>query len=118
MKLFWLVFFVGLFFYYFVVMALKVGPFSLDIMLHTLYYFFSGFIILGGWCIYKTEKHLKIFIILVISIVFIDDLIDVVRGVADLTMMMLAYNLYLMFWGALAGITFMSYLRRRFPKDL
>jgi hypothetical protein len=115
MKVFWLVFFTGLVLLYFFVKGLKVEFFTLEIFLHTLYYFFSGFVILAGWCFYKAEKHLKVFVILVLGIIFVDDLSDYVRGVNDITTEMLIYNLYLMLWGALSGVAFIAYWRRRIP---
>jgi hypothetical protein len=117
MKFFWLVFFAGLIPYYFFVAALKVELDSLEILAHTLYYFFSGFIVLAGWCFYKTKKHLKILLILIFCIFFLDDLSDYVRGVDSITTEMLIYNLYVLLWGSLSGAMFISFWRRRLPED-
>ncbi|MGR8932768.1 MAG: hypothetical protein ACU837_00075 [Gammaproteobacteria bacterium] len=113
MKLFWLVFFTGLILFYFVKQALKIEFGSVEILLHTLYHFFSGFIVLAGWCFFKFKKRFKVFFAIVITILLIDELGDYFRGVEDMTSIMLAYNLYMLLWGAAAGIAFINYWRHR-----
>ena len=117
MRLFWLVFGTGWIPYYFFVKALKVDVFSVEMLLHTLYYFFAGFIILAGWCFYKSKKRIKFLLISIFFIIYIDDLTDYLRGIDVITTEMLIYNLYVLFWGSLSGVTFISYWRRRMEKD-
>lgn len=113
MKLFWIVFFAGLILFYFVANALKVEIGSLEMFLHMLYHFFSGAIILAGWYFYKSKRRFKIFLLIIFTILFVDELGDYFRGVENMSSMMLAFNLYLLFWGAVSGIAFIRYWRHR-----
>lgn len=117
MKLFWLVFFIGLILFYFVKQALKIELDSVEMLLHTLYHFFSGFIILAGWCFYKSKKRFIVFLVMIIAILLVDELGDYYRGVEDMSSITLVYNLYMLLWGSLAGITFINYWRHRWPRD-
>lgn len=117
MKLFWTVFFAGLILFYFVANALKIKIDSLEMFLHMLYHFFAGAIILAGWYFYKSKRRLKIFLLSIFAILFIDELGDYFRGVEDMTSMMLAFNLYMLFWGAVSGIVLIRYWRRRHIAD-
>lgn len=113
MKLFWAVFIVGLILFYFVAHALKIELGSVEMLLHTLYHFFSGFIILAGWCFFKFKKRFKILFSLIVAILLVDELGDYYRGLEAMSSMMLVFNLYTLLWGALAGITFITYWKRR-----
>lgn len=113
MRLFWIVFFAGLFLFYFVSKALKIEVDSFEMLWHLLYHFFSGFIVLAGWYFYKSKRRFKIFLLIIFTILLVDELGDYFRGVEDMSSMMLAFNLYLLFWGAVSGIAFILYWRGR-----
>jgi hypothetical protein len=113
MKLFWSVFSIGLVFYYLIVRAFKLDIFTGEMLGHTAYHFFSGFIVLAGWCFYKSKRRFKMLLVMVFCILFLDELIDYFRGIDGISSTLLAYNLYLLLWGALSGGAVIRYWRHR-----
>lgn len=104
MRLFWFVFCSGWAFIYFLDHAFKVDSFTEETLINNLYHFFTGFIFLAGAIRLNLKHKLKFFLVLVIVILFLDEIYDYVRYVKDFTFLTLFYNLSLLLWGALSGL--------------
>lgn len=115
MKLFWFTILFGLAVYYFVVQAFKLSVFNAEMLLHTLYHYATGFIVLSGCFLLSSTKKIKSIVIgsIAMLILFVDEIYDYRRGVESLNLMMILYNLYVLFWGALSGVASIRMWRLR-----
>ena len=80
---------------------------------HNLYHFFSGMIILGGLVHFNPKKKFKFYALIIIGILIFDEINDFTRGVSIAGFLMVFYNLYLIFWGALTGLTIVRYWKEK-----
>lgn len=120
MKLFWFIILFGLAVYYFIVQAFKLSIFNAEMLLHTLYHYATGFIILSGCFVLSSTKKTKSIVIgcLAVTILFIDEIYDYRRGIENFNLMLILYNLYVLFWGALSGVAFIRLWRLRHTETL
>ena len=106
MKLFWAIFVSGSILFFFVVQALKVNMFTLEMLTHSLYHFFIGFVILANFVFHMTLKRMKFLLLLVLALLVLGEIFDYVRGLGNLSVELLIFNFYLVFWGGISGFTF------------
>jgi hypothetical protein len=105
MKLFFLTFIGGLLLLALVDTALKIDSASREMLLHNLYHFFSGCLIFGLWVWLRRKRGIKFFVFLLLALLLLDEVMDIMRNVDQVTVAMLLHNLYLVFWGALTGLS-------------
>lgn len=113
MKLLTAVFILGLIIQYFMDTALRLENINLEMFIHNLIRFFTGFIILGIWVSYKHKLKLKIALYLVVALLLADHIADYMRSVDNLKLEMLIHESYLILWGALMGFLSMRCFNRK-----
>lgn len=105
MRLFWLVFCIGLFIYYFADHAVKLDSFTVEAIINNFYHFFAGLVSLAGLFYFKMERKFRWFVALFIGVLLWDEIYDLLRGVTDTTFVTIFFNSYLFIWGGVCGLT-------------
>lgn len=98
---------------YFVVEALKIDLFNLEMLIHSSIRFFTGFIILGIGYFYEHKIQLKISIYLVLGLFLADDLLDYYRDTTRFSVELILYGIYMMLWGSLVGYLFIRLIKSK-----
>jgi len=111
MKIAGIVTVLGIILLYFVVMALKIDFFSVEMLIHSVIRFATGFIIFGVSVFYAHLIRFKSAIFLAMALVLADDVGDYFRQVDSFTPEVTLYSLYVLFWGSAMGYTFIKALK-------
>ncbi|MFK5950823.1 MAG: hypothetical protein QM500_18880 [Methylococcales bacterium] len=112
MKLFYLCLLLGLAILYFIDAALKIDNLSREMLFHNLIRFFSGFVILGIWNLYRHKLKIKVALYLIFAFMISDGVFDYVRNIDNLTFDMLIHDSYVIIWGAISGFFFEKLLHK------
>lgn len=110
MKTFLSSLFIGLILLYFLDISLRVGSLNLEMFIHNLVRFFTGFVFLGIWVWKKHKLKFKIAMYIILVFLISDDIFDYVRGINNLRLEILIHDFYVVVWGAVSGYFFSKYL--------
>lgn len=104
---------VGLILLYFVVAAFKIDLFNWEMIIHSGIRFFTGFIIIGIGYFRLRKLTFKISIILVLALVFGDDILDYFRDTTNFSVESILYGMFMLVWGSVVGYLFMRSINNK-----
>jgi hypothetical protein len=108
MKLVGIVIIVGLILLYFMDVAFKLNPFTVEMLIHSSLRFLTGFLVLGIGVFYARQIRLKFAVCLVLILALADDIWDYTRNVDSFNFEVMLHSLYMLVWGALTGYVLMK----------
>ena len=120
MTLFWTASLIGTLIYYFLARAFKVDFFTLEILVHNMSHFFSGFIAFSLLVYFQAKYRVRILSVIAVIVIVVGLIITNERNVdsdgTDLTMVV--YNAFLFFWGAIIGLILANKAKLRKTRKL
>ncbi|NOT13412.1 MAG: hypothetical protein HOP23_16555 [Methylococcaceae bacterium] len=99
---------------YFMDTAFKLDFFNGEMLIHSGFRFFTGFILLGIGVFYEHMLKLKSAMIMVLVIVLADDIWDYFRNVDSFNFEVMIHSIFIMMWGALIGYLVMRTAKEKF----
>ncbi len=105
----------GLVILYFLGAAFKIDNLNMEMFLHNLGRFFSGFVFLGIWNWYKHRLKIKVALYLILAFIVSDYIFDYMRNLDNLTFEMLFQDSYIVIWGAISGFFFEKLFKKNIP---
>lgn len=114
MKILSLTFILGVFFLYFINMAmLKTAILNTEWSVHASTRFLLGFFVMGVSCFYAKSLSFKNALKLILVIVILDYFYDYYIGAYRLNFEIILHGIYMLAWGALMGFLAAKYWQNR-----
>jgi hypothetical protein len=117
MKLISVVTIAGLILLYFVDAAFKIQIMNWEMLTHSAFRFFTGFILIGIGVFYAHKIRLKIAVYLVLLLVLADDIMDYYRKIDSFSLEVTLHGVYMLLWGSLMGYAYMKYSKDKADKQ-
>lgn len=93
---------------YFIDIAFKLNPFTVEMIVHSGLRFLTGFLILGIGVFYAHKIRLKFAVCLVLMLALADDIWDYTRNIDNFNFEVMLHSLYMLTWGSLTGYALMK----------
>jgi hypothetical protein len=116
MKLVSLVMIAGVVLLYFVDAALKIQVMNWEMLIHSAFRFFTGFVLIGIGVFYAHKLRLKNAVYLVLALILADDIIDYTRNINSFNFEDLLHGVYMLLWGSLMGYVVMKHFKDKADK--
>jgi FtsH-binding integral membrane protein len=116
MKLVSIVMIAGFILLYFVDAAFKIQIMNWEMLIHSAFRFFTGFILIGVGVFYAHKIRLRSAVFLVLLLVLADDIMDFYRKINSFSAEVTLHGIYMLLWGSLMGFAYMKYSKDKAGK--